>query len=167
MCPPGRVTTPRLRRHQCSHCLLSCLDARCTQRDILSSAFNSSLHSPYPIFIDCICTFRTVNDRADARNLTLSVPLRLAWVNPSDFQGKIELHGGQRRRTVISCNIEHGVRGGGFEAQNAPGLRRSKRRSERQEKTKAAFQSSSRSDIIKVRREPGNSSPCQGHLPPI
>lgn len=113
VCPPGCVTNPRQLPRQCSHCLPGGLDARCTQRYILSSAFNSSLHSPYPIFIDRICALRSVNDRANARNLTLSVPLRLAWVNPSDFQGKNELHGGQKRRTVISCNMEHGVRGAG------------------------------------------------------
>lgn len=92
-------------RHTPPTAAASMLALSAGQRDVLSSAFNSSLHSPYPIFTDCICTFRSVNDRADGWNRTLSVPGSPAWVNPSDFQGKIELHGGQRRRAVIRCNM--------------------------------------------------------------
>lgn len=71
-CPPGCVLTAAASMHALSAELAA--EPAVTQRDVLSSAFNSSSHGPHPIFTGCICA--ELNDRADARDLTLSAPPR-------------------------------------------------------------------------------------------
>lgn len=94
VCPVLQVLTAAASIHALS------AELAATQRDLLSSVFNSSPHRPHPIFTGRI--YAEPNDRADARDLTLSVPPRAAWVSPSEFQGgEMELHSGQRSQ---DCN---------------------------------------------------------------